>query len=789
MTRLKNNTLVKKPLAAAMGLMIGVSYVGNSLSKELSLEEVIVTAERRDTSLQETPAAIIAVTGETLEAVGINNLNEFTLTTPGINISGVNRSQQYIAMRGNVTKAGEPGAAQSIGFFIDGLYYGRSSMFNQSLADVDRIEVLRGPQGTLWGHNIVGGSINVITRDPTQDTEAQLKATVGNHGRKEISGRIAGGLTDSVTGQISFASETADGYVTNLDSGQDLGSEDAWLVRGKLIWDAADNLTAKLSVSQQVDTSGMGARNYLPSPTAIITPPPPGRTAPILATFDVPADYETKTYMGDDIGSNDIVTRSASLGVEYRFDNGMTFSSLTGMVDADGDVNNFSFFPIPESHGGLSRSTEYKDESFSQEFHLSGGEDGPVFWQVGAYYYNATNEQNARNKTSGLPFTRGGAQAPADAAGDNNGLVEFRVRESVDTESLALFGQATWSVNDWLDLTAGLRYTDVEKSGNFRKEGEGHSRQFTNQAEDCGAAPPYCQFAVTASDSWTNTSPKFTIDGHWDDVGPFNSVLAYGTYSEGWKEGGFQTPDASTQPVQGFAITPESAENREIGFKTTFWDRRASFNAAIFNTKYEGQQTIVNVGDGVRVFNLDSEIDGIEIDASVVVTDWLTLNYSVALYDSEYSDGAALGPNPEDSVAGNPTVSTPEKSWTLGWNAYKPLDGGKELFFRGSYSYSSDMEFDPDAPLAATQAASDRRLLPFTESKTLNATLGIRSENWEISVWGRNLTDEYVVTNVASFTDFWVLNAWAADNPSIEVFEGVRTDPRAYGLSVTWNLN
>ena len=161
----------------------------------------------------------------------------------------------------------------------------------------------------------------------------------------------------------------------------------------------------------------------------------------------------------------------------------------------------------------------------------------------------------------------------------------------------------------------------------------------------------------------------------------------------------------------------------------------------------------------------------------------------MALYDSEYSDGAALGPNPEDSVAGNPTVSTPEKSWTLGWNAYKPLDGGKELFFRGNYSYSSDMEFDPDAPLAATQAASNRRLLPFTESKTLNATLGIRSENWEISVWGRNLTDEYVVTNGASVTDLWVLNAWAADNPSIEVFEGVRTEPRAYGLSVTWNLN
>lgn len=754
----------------------------------LALEEIVVTAERRAQSLQDTPAAITAVTGETLEAASINNLNEFTLTTPGISISGISRNQQYISMRGNITEAGEAGAAQSIGFFIDGLYYGRSSLFNQSLADVERVEVLRGPQGTLWGHNIVGGSINVITRDPTQETEISLKATAASHGRREVSGRIAGGLTESIAGQITFSSESSDGYVTNLDSGQELGSEDVALVRAKLIWDINDRLSAKISASRQEDTSGMNARNYVPGPTAIITPPPPGTTAPVLAAFDVPANFETETHMGTAFGTNDITSDSLSLQLKYEFDNGLTFTSLTGQVDSGGDVNNFSFFPIPDSHGNLRRSTTYSDESFSQEFHLAGGSDSSLFWQVGAYYYDATNSQDATDMAWGLPFTRGGANNFADMQGNNNRQVEWDTLDRAETESTALFGQATWSATDWLDLTVGLRYSDVEKSGTFLRQGEAHARNFSDQAADCSATPPvFCSISRSVGDSWTNTSPKIIVDGHWDDVGPFASLMVYGTYSEGWKEGGFQTPSSSTAPVSVFSIAPESATNNEIGFKTTFWDGRATLNGALFNTEYDGQQTVVFVGTQLNIFNLDSEIDGIELDGQVALTDWLSVNYAAAFYDSEYLPGAALGPNPGDSVAGNPTVGTPETSWTIGWDAHTMVTENLELFFRGSYSVASEIESDPDAPLAASEAFG-RTLLPFTESKNLNATLGIRNDNWELSIWGRNLTDEFVMTNMASFTDFWVLNAWNADNDAIEVFEGVRTEPRTIGVSLAWNF-
>jgi iron complex outermembrane receptor protein len=776
----------------------------------LALEVITVTAERRETSLQNTPAAIIAITGAAIESSNINNLNELTLTTPGINIQGINRRQQYVSMRGNVTESGDPGVAQSIGFFIDGLYFGRSSLFNQSLADIERIEVLRGPQGQLWGHNIVGGSINVITKDPTQEFQGDVKLTLGNYGRKELSGLIAGGLTDTLAGQLTFSSEKADGYVTNLDSGQDLGSEDAQLVRGKLVWDINENLTAKLSATYQQDKAGMNARNFLPGPDAVLTIPFGPGAGRVLDTFVIPENHEDVTYQRSQIGTNDFELKVLGLDVEYQFANGMTLSSLTGLLDSSGEMENFGFFPFPERYGTFDRDHAFDDEAFTQEIRLSGGEDSSVFWQVGAYYYDATNAQDFTSGTSGiqnpiaarigltLPVSRGssfGGNPLADIQGNNNGISEFNDVSSSDTESTALFGQATWSINDWLSLTGGIRYTSVDKGFRTNITGEANGRTFVHGqigapiSTDCGpiAGPGggrTCSIVRNESDSWSNTSPKVTIDGQWEDVGAFNSILAYATYSEGWKEGGFQAPVSSLQPVSAFTIDPESAKNFEIGFKSRFWDNRASFNFALFNTEYEGQQTNQNIGTQIVTFNLDTEIDGLEIDGAFAVTDWLTLNYSAAFYDSAYGPGASLGLNPEDSIAGNNTVATPDLAYTIGWDAGTTLDNGMDVFFRGSYAFSDEVESDPDNAIARTDAASGRNLLSLTKSSILNATLGIAKDNWELSLWGRNLTDDYVATNVASFADFWLLNVAQADNPNLAVFEGTRTEPRSYGVSL-----
>lgn len=757
----------------------------------LALEEIIVTAERRETSLQETPAAIVAITGESIESAGINNLNEMTLMTPGINIQGINRNQQYVAMRGNVTEGGDAGLAQSIGFFIDGLYFGRSSLFNQSLADVERVEILRGPQGTLWGHNIVGGSINVITRDPTQELEADVKLSIGNFDRREISGRIAGGLSDSVTAQLSFAREEADGYVTNLDSGQDLGSEDVYLLRGKLVWDITDNFRAKLTGTYQNDTSGMNARIFLPGPNAIRTPPPPGRTGPVLSEFVIPENFEEETYQRSAIGTNDFETSVGSLDLEYTFDNSVKLSSLTGFVKNEGFVDNFGFFPFPESFGKIERDHLYEDESFSQEFRLS-GETESVFWQVGTYYYDASNEQGQSTGTWGLPFTRGGGNNIADEEGNNDGETRFQDFADSETESLAFFGQATWSVNDWLSVTAGVRHTEVDKDFYALIDGEPHRRWFQEQDVDCtdvaDPGPRFCEIERNESESWSNTSPLLTLSGAWEDVGPFNSLLTYATYSEGWKEGGFQSPSSTIQDVEEFRIDPESAENMEIGFKSRFWENRATFNVTAFHTDYIGQQTSQIVNDLLLTFNLDSEIDGIEIDGSLAVAEWLTLHYSAAFYDSAYSRGASIGPNPEDDVSGNNTVGTPDTSYALSWDAGTVFDNGLELFFLGGYSFTDAVESDPDNAIAAADAVG-RNLLRFTESEILNATLGIRKDNWELALWGRNLLDDFVATNVASFADFWLLNAWAADNPNVAVFEGTRTEPLTYGVSFRWTFN
>ncbi len=779
--------------AAVLAVAALIAEPALAQGNELVLEEIVVTAERRETSLQETPAAIVAITGTSIESAGINNLNELTLMTPGINIQGINRNQQYVAMRGNVTEGGDAGLAQSIGFFIDGLYFGRSSLFNQSLSDVERVEILRGPQGTLWGHNIVGGSINVITKDPTQETEADVKVSIGNYSRQEISARIAGGLSDTVAGQLSFASETADGYVTNLDSGQDLGSEDVYLIRGKLVWDISDNFTAKLTATYQNDTSGMNARNLLPGPDAVmkLAPPPVPVPPDQLLVFEIPENYEDETYQRSAIGSNDFDVKVLSLGLDYTFENGVTFSSLTGSVDSSGFVDNFGFFPFPERYGKIERDHSYDNTSFSQEFRLSGDTES-LFWQVGAYYYDASNEQGQSTGTSGFPFTRAGGNNIADVEGNNDGETRFQDFADSETESLAFFGQATWSVNDWLSLTAGVRHTEVDKDFYTLIDGEPHRRWFQRQGLDCtdvaDAGPRYCRIERNESQSWSNTSPKVTLDGQWDNIGPFNSLMAYATYSEGWKEGGFQSPNSSIQDVEEFRIRPESAENTELGFKSRFWENRATFNVTAFRTDYIGQQTSQIVNDLLLTFNLDSEIDGVEVDGSLVVAEWLTLHYSAAFYDSAYSPGASIGPNPQDDVSGNNTVGTPDFSYTLSWDAGTVLENGVELFFLGGYSFTDAVESDPDNAIGAADAVG-RDLLRFTESEMLNATLGIRRNNWEVAVWGRNLLDDFVATNVASFADFWLLNAWAADDPNVAVFEGTRTEPMTYGVSLRWMFN
>ena len=756
------------------------------------LEEVVVTAERRETSLQSTPAAIVALTGESIESAGINNLNELTLTTPGISISGINRNQQYVSMRGNVTEGGDAGLAQSIGFFIDGLYFGRSSLFNQNLSDIERVEILRGPQGTLWGHNIVGGSINVITKDPTEELEANLKVSTGKFSRREVSGGISGGLAENVAGSLSFTSEKADGYVTNLDSGQDLNSEDVYLVRGKLVWDVAENLTAKLTGTYQKDTSGMNARVFVPGPDAVmkLAPPPVPVPPEALLVFEIPENYEEETYQRSAIGTNDFETKVLSLSLDYTLDNGITLSSLTGRIDSSGFVDNFGFFPFPESYGKIERDHGYEDEAFSQEFRIA-GESESVFWQAGVYYYNASNVQAQSTGNWGLRFTRGGSNNVADQEGNNDGETRYQDYADSDTESVALFGQATWAINDQFNLTAGVRHTRVDKDFFTRIDGEPHRRWFARRDLDCSSVdapePVYCLIERNESYEWTDTSPKVTLDGSWDNVGPFDTLMAYATYSEGWKEGGFQSPNSSIQPVDLFRIDPESAENREIGMKSTFWDGRGTFNLTVFNTEYIGQQTGQIVDDQLLTFNLDSEIDGVELDGALALADWLTVTYSAAFYDSEYGPGASIGPNPEDSVAGNNTVFTPDQSYTIGWDASRALSNGAELFFTGSYSFTDGVESDPDNAIAAAEAVG-RDVLRFTESEILNSTLGYRKDNWEIALWGRNLLDDFVITNVASFADFWVLNAWAADDPNLAVFEGTPAEPRTYGVSVSYSF-
>ena len=696
-----------KLLAFAVGSMIAAQATAQ-------LEEVIVTAQKRSESLQDVPIAVSAFTNEGLQEFGIVDTQSLQMVTPGL-VYNNSSSGGSPYLRGVGTRLSTLGLESSVATYIDDRYISRSGAAMFDLADIERIEVLKGPQGTLYGRNATGGAIRVITKDPGEELEGEIGATVGNENRADINGYVGGPVTDSLRAQVSAASNTRDGYADNIfkeGGNSEFDDRDFQAYRGKLIWDINDMASVKFSAAywERDDTNAIRqqaldtAAENVGLASGGITGTKPDEVASAL-NGNIKLD-ETSYDLRFDISFEAFDFASITTYANYNLD---------GISDSDGT-----------SYQTLDVYTYEDSDTTTQEFQLVSNSDGKFRWIVGGYYFDQD----------------GDAYFKADFSG--GALVVSNQMQHVETTAYALFGQLGYDISENWSLTLGGRYSDEEKDVK-------QTRLPGTTAVGVGPLP------FSDDESWDDFTPMATLE-YRGDIG-----MVYLTYSQGFKSGGFNYPAANPAAVP---LDPEVLDSYELGYKGDLLDGMLRLNGALFYYDYSDLQvTRAAQDDGSGSIALttenaaDAQVFGLEADVTWLATDALTLTGGFSALDTEYKDYSASakvptyeipggeGPGYSDvlfDADGESMLRAPDFSGFI--SARYEFDLGKAAVpVVLTYSYTDDYNFDFIGSPSMGQLESDSYGL-------LSARISYvpNSGNWSASIWGNNLTDEEYFNEVTA---------------------------------------
>ncbi|TVS15090.1 MAG: TonB-dependent receptor [Gammaproteobacteria bacterium] len=655
-----------------------------------------------------------------------------------------NAVQPQIFIRGIGSTDQSASGDQSVGVFIDGVYMGRTGFVDLDFFDLDRVEVLRGPQGTLYGKNVVGGAINLITERPSETFDARLEASIGNFDRRSLRGLVSGPLAETLAGKLSLSWTERDGYATSATTGQKLSDEDNVTVRGSLLFTPRDDLDLLVTADYSRDRLAGNNRECLGEQFIFFPWFAPG--SPFAPSPCSPDPFLNEKTV-DGFQDRDVGGMSATLTWDSNLGE---VTSITAWRKGDYDIQeDFSGSDAPL----VVRNAIDEIEQFSQELRLADQtEDGRFNWLVGAYGYRADIERIENNDFSGndVPIALLLLEVPPGTVPSFN---TFYFQEN-KTTSYALFGQGTWAFTDDVNLTVGARYTYEKKKADIRGAGFDPTGGFL-------AAP----YDISASKSWNAFTPKVTVD--WR---PRDEVMVYFSVAEGFKSGGFN----GTAPDGIAASTPfdqEEARQFELGLKSELLDRRLRANLTAFHIDYDDLQ-VFQLVDGARLIvdnAADARSRGIELEMLAQLTSAFSLSGHYAYLDTKYKDFIN-----EAGVdfSGNRLTRAPKHSYNIGATYRADLDARLGLTLHAEYSHRSRVFYDPSN--FALIGDSGRGLLD------ARAVLSLRDHNVDISLWGRNLTDKVHVTQAIDGRGPFNLSQNAA---------GVIAEPRMYGLTVTWRGN
>lgn len=685
----------------ALSLGIGGAVNAYAQQQTLALEEVIVTASRRESDLQTIPTSIAALTGSQLADQGILSFKEVSEAISGITLDfPSNAINAAIYMRG----VGTTGAAtvQSVSTMIDGVYQIRQGLAFTELMDINRVEVLRGPQGTMFGKNSTSGAIRIFTNDPdTEEFSGHLQGVAGSLDQREARGMINIPLIEGkLAARLSGYNSNADGYTNNWYLNEDTRNvnRDGW--RAKLLWNATDNIELKFSSEHMDQTSDMdeGITQY--GPKALANAALLGTTLPPVSIGNYAQNIGGKTT--ESVKRNILNTKVSFWG--------HTLTTLSSWEDnktylfADRDETAAAGQVVGFSGGNpiLARSTSNSGpmDITTHEIQIQSDSDGPLSYLIGYMY----QDQNTDSITAIPPI--------------------FSGTTKIKAESWGVFTNATYTFNDQWSTSLGLRYDEDERTGSNGIVGPDYTHTFDE----------------------TTYSAKLMYQ--YDA-----NKMFYLAQDKGWKSGGVNREFSTCArggpclPADDAIWDPEIAYNYEIGMKTQWLDNTLRVNGAIFYTKFDDFQVSENIPAAVTVLVSNAaevEAKGIEVDFTGIVTDNITVNGSLSYVKSEYNDykGAPCDPywqsgcvNGTQDLSGETLDHAPELSFNLGAE-YRAEFGpwnGTEWFARADVIYKDDQNLYV-------------YLTPVTEEGSytlLNLRAGLEmSDSWKLTFWGKNVTDE-----------------------------------------------
>jgi len=776
------------------------------------LETIVVTARKRAETLEDAPLSVAAITGESMTEQGISTLEQISASIPSVQI-GRSPQTASINIRG-IGSGANRGFEQSVGMYIDGVYMARSRQFLQPMIDLERVEILRGPQGILFGKNTVAGAISIITAAPKpgQDLDWSVTGEAAQFGTYRATGMVSGSPTDTLGVRLAGQWGTTNGYVDNKQTERHEPAEDLKFLRGSVAWEPTEaiDVVARLAYTDlTVKGSNRVIRVFEPSLGAGL--PLTQRIAAIAAPFANP-DFGPSN--GDPVGHWDSFDgnleeepydkdhqKILNGSVNTTWDLGaVTLTSVSGYTTLKYKLRqDVDFLPV-----NLVQNNETEDFSqVSQELRAS-FETGPLSGIVGGYYEKQHLDAGASTKIDG---TMGGLTpqllgVPTIFAKviPGIGLVTLpavgRTSEfDQDAKTLSAFGELTWELGKSLRVNVGLRYShDTKKvhkqAGLFSTDPDelavlpsGASTGLLTPAQTALLrgimATSFSTFPQDQHLSRTENHLLPAVNAQWDL--PIGGML-YASWTQGFKSGGFNfSPDTALPggaPGPGTEFEDETVNAWEVGWKGRFWDNRARASIDLFRSTFDNLQVTSFQGTTFVVGNAaKARAQGIEAEVEAQATDWLRVGSAAAYLDSKYlsfpgatctiSQLAAAGPTCTQDLSGRTTPFAPKWSSTLYADMEWNLSDSLQASARVEGAYRSSIYLDGDLDPNVKQGGYAK----------FNARIALGAENgrWEVAVYGRNLTNKATYT----FSTDAPLGA-GAYMASIE-------EPRVIGLQLTLN--
>jgi iron complex outermembrane receptor protein len=802
---IKMHFCLKATLAAGVALAALSAPELVRAQEATALDDVIVTAQRREQSLQEVPITVSVVTSKTLEALAADDMGDISAFVPGLSVSNSSPTQARYSIRGVATSDFGVGTDPAVGVYVDGVYAARSGAGLLAFSDVARIEVLKGPQGTLFGRNSAAGAVSITTNKPSDDFEARLGVRLGEYDKRRFEGLINLPINDTMALRVNALVNRRDGWLTDAATGQDYDREDNWAARAALLWDATPQTRVILSwTHDEIDQDARPAIGVAALPAA------PGLPAfpPDPANYTNP--FEERVF--NDVIDNHETRRldEAVLSITHTFGD-IDFTSLTS--------GRYFTTENREDEDGTNRPDLYfdtnnreKNRSWYQEFRFA-GENGGFNWIAGASYYTEHAEQRSDTyattdsintiltNAAGAPLFSladmilGMAGIPASTLGHS--WQEDMINEG-DFDATALFADVIWAATDRLNLTFGLRYTHDKKTFQWLNDrrvapeldavlndptinfvltdnmGPALGYLYADYVFDLsGLAGVPCDNGVTVqegvtcklSDSWSDLSPRFVADYHLTD-----DAMIFFSYAKGYKAGGFNSVEVASR------FDNEDVQNFEIGLKSNL-GANARLNISAFQYDYDGKQSIrlvTPVGAAVPQYLIETSDDtawGLDMQLDVEPLEGLNLfvnaQYIDATYKRKMTDAGDLSGQP----TGEPL-----------WSASAGVSYRHNIGDMGSLDMQVIHAYRGEGRCNATSADQGSCVQTpwFDPSEAQNRT-DLRlywrtpNERYQLGFYVNNLFDNQYVTGVNNIT------ATTLGTPFVNI-----TEPRMWGLDLTY---